>query len=76
MAKPYWNSEDKWIARGLLILLIVLLLGNTAFSVLLLEQSGEFTSALASEDSDRYWIAIYKTVGNQVEHPACVCEFA
>jgi putative ATP-binding cassette transporter len=63
MAKPYWNSEDKWIARGLLILLIVLLLGNTAFSVLLLEQSGEFTSALASQDSDRYWSAIYKTVG-------------
>ncbi len=63
LAKPYWNSEDKRIARGLLILLIVLLLGNTAFSVLLLEQSGEFTSALASQDSDRYWISIYKTVG-------------
>lgn len=63
MAKPYWNSEDKWIARGLLVLLIVLLLGNTAFSVLLLEQSGEFTSALASQNSDRYWSAIYKTIG-------------
>jgi putative ATP-binding cassette transporter len=63
LAKPYWFSEDKWIARGLLILLIVLLLGNTAFSVLLLEQSGEFTSALASQDSDRYWISIYKTIG-------------
>ena len=63
MAKPYWNSEDKWIARGLLTLLIVLLLGNTTFSVLLLAQSGEFTSALASQDSGRYWIAIYKTVG-------------
>ncbi len=63
LAKPYWFSEDKWIARGLLILLIVLLLGNTAFSVLLLEQSGEFTSALASQNSDRYWTSIYKTIG-------------
>lgn len=63
MAKPYWNSEDKWIARGLLVLLIVLLLGNTAFRVLLFEQSSEFTSALASQDPNHYWVASYKTVG-------------
>lgn len=63
MIKPYWFSEDKWIARGLLALLIVLLLGNTAFSVLLNEQSGEFTSALASQNSSRYWTSIYKTIG-------------
>ena len=63
LAKPYWFSEEKWIARGLLGLLILLLVGNTSFSVLLLEQSGEFTSALASQDSDRYWRSIYKTVG-------------
>ncbi len=63
MIKPYWFSEDKWIARGLLALLIVLLLGNTAFSVLLNEQSGEFTSALASQDTSRYWTSIYKTIG-------------
>ncbi|TXT24107.1 MAG: putative ATP-binding cassette transporter [Planctomycetota bacterium] len=63
LARPYWFSEDKWIARGLLTLLVLLLLGNTAFSVFLNEQSGEFTSALASQDSDRYWISIYKTIG-------------
>ncbi len=62
LAKPYWFSEDKWIARGLLALLILLLVGNTSFSVLLLEQSGEFTSGLAAQDSDRYWRSIYKTV--------------
>ena len=62
LVRPYWNSEEKWTARGLLALLILLLLGNTAFSVLLLEQSGEFTSALAAQDSDRYWRSIYKTV--------------
>ena len=63
MAKPYWFSEEKWIARGLLALLVALLLGNTAFAVFLNEQSGEFTSALASKDSGRYWISIYKTIG-------------
>ncbi len=63
LAKPYWFSHEKWIARGLLALLILLLVGNTTFSVLLNEQSGEFTSALASHDSPRYWASIYKTLG-------------
>ena len=63
LAKPYWFSADKWIARALLALLVILLLGNTAFSVFLNEQSGEFTSALASHDSGRYWTSIYKTIG-------------
>ena len=44
-------------------LLVGLLLGNTAFAVFLNEQSGEFTSALASHDSGRYWTSIYKTIG-------------
>lgn len=43
-------------------LLALLLLGNTAFSVFLNEQAGEFTSALAAHDSERYWISIYKSV--------------
>jgi len=47
----------------LLVLLIVLLLGSTTLAVLLNQQSGEFTSALAAQDSDRYWISIYKTLG-------------
>lgn len=63
LAKPYWNSAEKTRSRGLLALLILLLLGNTAFSVLLLEQSGELTSALAARDSSRYWVSIYKTLG-------------
>jgi putative ATP-binding cassette transporter len=45
-----------------LALLALLLLGNTAFSVFLNEQAGEFTSALAAHDSERYWISIYKSV--------------
>ncbi|HQZ69243.1 MAG TPA: ABC transporter ATP-binding protein, partial [Planctomycetaceae bacterium] len=61
LAKPYWFSQDKWIARALLALLILLLLGGTAFSVLLNEQTGEFTSALAAQDADRFWKSIYKT---------------
>ena len=62
LAKPYWFSEDKWIARGLLALLIILLFGATILSVFLNEQSGEFTSALAAQDFDRFWISIYKII--------------
>ncbi len=55
IAKPYWFGADKWTARGLLALLVVLLLGRTQFTVLFNEQSGEFMSALAAKDSERFW---------------------
>ncbi len=58
MAAPYWVSEEKWRARGLLVLLIALLLGQTGFSVLFNQLSGEFVSALAAKDADRFWTAI------------------
>ena len=48
IALPYWPQEEKWQARWLLGLLILLLLGQT----------GEFTSALAARDADRFWRAI------------------
>ncbi len=63
LARPYWFSDEKWIARGLLAALILLLLGSTAFSVLLNEQAGELTSGLAAQDPDRYWKSIYKSIG-------------
>ncbi|WP_010586754.1 ABC transporter ATP-binding protein/permease [Schlesneria paludicola] len=59
LSKPYFFSDEKWVARGLLVLLVVLMLTNTAASVLLNQQTGEFSSALAARDSDRYWRSIY-----------------
>jgi putative ATP-binding cassette transporter len=43
---------------GLLALLVVLLLGQTRFAVMLNEQTGEFTSALAARDETRFWDSI------------------
>lgn len=63
LSKPYLVSDEKWQARGLLGLLVVLMLANTAASVLLIKQTGEFSSALAARDSDRYWHSIYFTLG-------------
>src|ERR1041385_6663635 len=54
IAKLYWLGEEKWRAYWLLLLLVVLLLGRTEFTVLFNEQSGEFTSALAARDSARF----------------------
>ncbi|HMM50290.1 MAG: ABC transporter ATP-binding protein/permease [Burkholderiales bacterium] len=62
IARPYWLSEEKWKARGLLVLAILLLLGQTAFNVLLNEQTGEFTSALAARDADRFWLSIRQCI--------------
>lgn len=58
IALPYWRHEEQWKATGLLALLVALLLGQTGFAVLFNAQTGEFTSALAAHDSDRFWRAI------------------
>jgi putative ATP-binding cassette transporter len=63
LAAPFWRHEEKWKARGLLALLVVLLLGQTQFAVLFNEQTGEFTSALAARDEDRFWASIKLCLG-------------
>ncbi|MEO6321504.1 MAG: ABC transporter ATP-binding protein/permease [Polaromonas sp.] len=60
MAQPYWRSEERWRARGMLALLIALLLGQTAFNVLFNQETGEFTSALAARDAERFWRSIWR----------------
>jgi len=58
IASPYWHGEERWRATGLLALLGVLLLGQTAFNVAFNHETGEFTSALAAGDSARFWASI------------------
>lgn len=58
ISQPYWLSEERWRARGLLALLVMLLLLQTAFSVLFNHETGELTSALAAGDSERFWASI------------------
>jgi putative ATP-binding cassette transporter len=43
------------LGLGLLAALVVLLVGRTGFNVLLNQQAGEFTSALAAHESSRFW---------------------
>jgi putative ATP-binding cassette transporter len=58
LARPYFRSDERWQARGLLLLLVLLLLAETEFNVFFNEQSGEFTSALAARDGERFWASI------------------
>jgi putative ATP-binding cassette transporter len=58
LAKPYWYSEEKRRAWGLLLLLIFLLLSETTADVLFNQRSGELTSALAAGDGPRFWHSI------------------
>lgn len=62
IAAPYWRGDEKWQARWLLVLLVLLLLGQTGFAVLFNEQTGEFTSALAAKDADRFWLSMEKCI--------------
>ena len=60
IARPYWISDERWRIRGMLALLILLLLGQTAFNVLFNQETGEFTSALAAGDAKRFWASIWR----------------
>ena len=66
IAKLYWFSEQKWRARGLLLLVIVLLATFTVFNLLLTNQRAEFISALSAQDSDRFWRSIIEFFGTVV----------
>jgi len=58
VANPYWLGEEKRSAWALLLFLIVLMLVETKLAVMLNNQAGEMTSALAGRNSDRFWNAV------------------
>jgi putative ATP-binding cassette transporter len=58
VAKPYWLGEEKTRAWSLLLLLIVLMLVETKLAVMLNDQAGEMTSALAAKEGGRFWSAV------------------
>ncbi|TAG68449.1 MAG: ABC transporter ATP-binding protein/permease [Oscillatoriales cyanobacterium] len=66
IAKSYWSSDEKWRARGLLLLVILLSLGYTGLSVLLNNKRGELISALSAQDEARFWQTILIFAGTLV----------
>lgn len=58
VARPYWLGDKKRSAWGLLALLIALMVCETQLAVLLIDKTGEMTSALAARQADRFWSAV------------------
>ena len=62
VAKPYWQGDKKRTAWGLMALLIGLMVFETQLAVMLVDKSGEMTSALAGKDAQRFWAAVRTTL--------------
>ncbi len=63
IAKTYWFSDEKWKARGLLCLIVLLLLAYTGLSVVLNNQRGELISALSAKNESRFWQTVIIFIG-------------
>ena len=63
IAKTYWFSDEKWKARGLLLITILLLLAYTGLSVVLNNQRGELISALSAKNESRFWQTVTIILG-------------
>jgi vitamin B12/bleomycin/antimicrobial peptide transport system ATP-binding/permease protein len=50
LLKPYWISEEKWVARGLLLAVVALALGMVYLNVLFNDWNREFYNALEIRD--------------------------
>jgi putative ATP-binding cassette transporter len=58
VAKPYWLGDEKKTAWILLLIVIVVMLVDTKLAVMLNNQTGEMTSALAGKHADRFWKSV------------------
>ena len=55
LIRPYWNSEEKWIARGLLVVVIGLNLGQVFLNVQFNNWYGRFYDALQAKKLEVFW---------------------
>ncbi|MGA7936779.1 MAG: ABC transporter ATP-binding protein/permease [Kovacikia sp.] len=63
IAKTYWQGDEKWQARGLLSLVVLLLLAYTGLSVVLNNRRGVLISALSARDEPRFWQTVIIFIG-------------
>src|SRR3989442_1462461 len=54
MIRPYWFSEDRWPARGLMLMVVGLTLGMVYLSVLLNQWNNAFFSALQEKNTTMF----------------------
>jgi len=54
LARPYWSSEEKWIGRGLLAVVIVLDLGTVFVSVEINQWQASFFNSMEKKDQAEF----------------------
>ena len=59
LARPYWSSEDRWAARGLLAAIIVLNLSLVGMTVVLTYWQRAFYNALEAKDSAAFTALLF-----------------
>lgn len=55
IARLYWFGEEKWKARGLLLVITLLLITYTLLSVKLNQQRGSLITALSEMSEEEFW---------------------
>ena len=63
LAAPYWSSEEKWRARGLLAVVVALSLAQVGLLVALNSWYQKFYDALQNLDQDAFWRLIFWFAG-------------
>lgn len=63
IAKSYWSGDEKWLARGLLLGVVLFLLAYTGLSVVLNNKRGVLISALSAQDESRFWQTVIIFIG-------------
>ena len=63
IAKPYWFSDEKWRARGILALLLLLSLSVSGLNVLISFVGRIFQNALVEKNPDEFWQYLFIYAG-------------
>jgi vitamin B12/bleomycin/antimicrobial peptide transport system ATP-binding/permease protein len=58
--RPYWSSEDRWVAWGLLVVVLGLTLGMVHISVLFSHWNNAFFSALQNKDQTAFLYQLFR----------------
>ncbi len=60
LSLPYFQSDDKWKARGMLALIVALNLGTVYMSVLINEWNSVFYDALQAKNQPVFWEQLWR----------------
>jgi putative ATP-binding cassette transporter len=60
LVRPYWKSDERWAARGLLAVIVALSLGEVYINVLLNKWNNDFYNSLQTANKEAFYAALFK----------------